>query len=184
MLGLKRGTVKLLSHHTEWKKAFEEEKERLQENLGSEIIIEHVGSTAIFGVEAKPILDMMLAFPENENVDVLYNKLVQLGYEDRGKSGVEDRRLFVKGPEEKRTHYLHVTTEDSAFWEEHILFRDYLSKNKKARDEYTKLKIELEKKYSNTRELYTKAKSEFIQEIICKARIQEHEGSVSEVEKK
>jgi GrpB-like predicted nucleotidyltransferase (UPF0157 family) len=172
MLGLKRGTVKLVSYHKQWKDDFVIEKKFLQENLGKEIIIEHVGSTAIPGVVAKPIIDMMLALPENENPEIIYNKLSEIGYIDRGAQGVEDRRLFVKGPEEKRTHYLHVTKKESDFWDEHILFRDYLLKNKESREEYNKIKKELEQKHSDNRKLYTKAKSDFIQSIIGKARME------------
>jgi len=171
MLGLKRGTVKLIADHKKWKELFEKEKKTLLsifEDL--EIQIEHVGSTAIPGVLAKPIIDMMLGFSKPEQTEIIYKKLEELGYEDRGERGVPGRRLFVKGPEEKRTHYLHVTKIDNSFWQEHIIFRDYLRQNQKGRDEYNKLKQDLAEKFSDKRELYTKAKSDFIQNIINKAR--------------
>jgi len=171
MLGLKRGTVKLTSHHKQWAKLFEKEKNILLLTLGDiKTNIEHVGSTAIPGVLAKPIIDMMLGISKSEQTEMIYKKLQELGYEDRGEQGIPGQRLFVRGPEENRTHYLHITKLNSDFWQEHILFRDYLKQNKEARDEYNQLKKNLAEKYSDKRELYTKAKADFIQNIIDKAK--------------
>ena len=170
MLGLKRGTVKLSRHHKEWGRLFRKEKELLLSAFKNERIkIEHVGSTAIAGISAKPIIDMLMAVPSNIQ-KVFYKKLKELGYLDRGQQGVRGQRLFVKGSENKRTHYLHLTGENSKFWKEHILFRDYLREHKIARDEYNVLKKKLAEKFANRRSLYTKAKAEFIEGIIKKAK--------------
>jgi len=110
MIGLKRGTVKLSSHHKQWAKLFETEKENLLSALNQfKANIEHVGSTAIPGVPAKPIIDMLLFIPDNINVQKIHDILEKQGYENRGEQGVPGRQIFVKGPEENRTHYLHVT---------------------------------------------------------------------------
>ena len=167
MLGLKRGTVKLTANHRQWGKLYKTEKKKILLELKDlDVVIEHVGSTAVAGIMAKPIIDMMLGINNIKQNKLIYKKLVEIDYEDRGAQEVRGRRLFVKGPEEKRTHYLHITKTDSKFWKEHIIFRDYLKKDKKVRDEYNKLKIELAKKYSDNRKLYTEGKSNFIEKII------------------
>lgn len=126
MIGLKRGTVKLCRQHKEWVKLYRKERDLLLSALSNQKVrVEHVGSTAIPGVWAKPIIDIVLSAPANQ-LKMVYRILKQIGYIDRGEQGRQGRRLFVRGPEEKRTHYLHVTRNNSKVWEEHILFRDYL----------------------------------------------------------
>jgi len=166
MIGLKRGTVKLTSHHKEWIKLFKKEKKFLLATLNNNIIIEHIGSTAVPGVLAKPIIDMLLGVSSPKQSKKIYKLLKNIGYEDRGEQDISGRRLFVKGPEENRTHYLHVTDKDSDSWKESILFRDYLRQRKETRDKYNRLKKELAEKFSDNRKQYTKAKSNFIQEVI------------------
>jgi len=170
MIGLKRGTVKLSSDHIQWEKLFEIEKQLLTATLGDTIDIEHVGSTAIPNVPAKPIIDIMIGFSEERQAKKIFKTLNKMGYGDRGEQEVPGRHLFVKGPEDNRTHYLHVTKKNSGFWTEHILFRNYLRQHKDARDEYGKLKKQLEKEYSDNREQYTKDKADFIKKIITKAK--------------
>ncbi len=170
MIGLKRGTVKLSSDHIRWEKLFEKEKQLLTATLDNTIDIEHVGSTAIPNVPAKPIIDIMIGFSKMRQAKEIYKILSEMGYKDRGEQGVFERRLFVKGAEDNRTHYLHVTKKNSGFWIEHILFRDYLRQHKDARDEYGELKKQLEKEYSDNRKQYTKEKADYIQKIIIRAK--------------
>ncbi|MBU0597286.1 GrpB family protein [Patescibacteria group bacterium] len=170
MIGLKRGTVKLKLNHKEWEKLFEFEKKYLISKFKDyPIIVEHVGATSIYGVSAKPIIDMMIGMSPNLSIKYVYNKLIELGYEDRGRGGVSGQRLFVKGPEEKRTHYLHITRNNSDYWREHIIFRDYLRKHKIDREAYSNLKKKLAKKFSDNRAEYTKSKGKFINNIIMRA---------------
>lgn len=171
MLGLKPGTVKLTSHHKEWAILFTEEKERLLSVLnGIKVNIEHVGSTAISGLMAKPILDIALAVQSPTQIKKVYKILEKNGYRDRGELGIADRHLFILGPEDWRTHHLHVTLKGSNFWKEHILFRDYLLTHKSALTRYNTLKNKLAKKFANDRESYTKAKGAFIQSILAKTK--------------
>ena len=172
MLGLKRGTVKLCEHHDEWAKLYEQEKQLLLETFGDSIIaIEHVGSTAIPGVPAKPLIDMNVAIPsiDDATIEKFIPKLQELGYTYMHK--YPDRHFFAKGPEEKRTHHLNLVKVGSETgWNDHILFRDYLNNHKTARDEYTALKLRLAQQFAEDRESYTKAKEEFILGIIQQAR--------------
>lgn len=171
MIGLKRGAVKLSSYHKQWAKLFETEKENLLSTLNQfKVNIEHVGSTAIPGVLAKPIIDILLFMPDSTDVQKIYAILEKQGYENRGEQGVPGRQLFVKGPEENRTHYLHITKQSNNERKTMILFRDYLRRHKNARNEYNELKKQLANKFPNNRPLYTHAKDEFIQQIIDQAK--------------
>ena len=167
-LGLQRGTVRLEPYNPEWRELFETEKSALKEVLNDEFIaVEHVGSTAISGIKAKPILDLMLAILDLENWEWVKEPLAKLDYEFRRDFRKEQGHiLFVKGPEENRTHYLKITELNSDFWTEHILFRDYLVNNSQYRVEYQNLKEKLFDAHSDNREPYTKGKEEFVRKIL------------------
>jgi len=172
MLGLKRGKVKLSLYNQKWQEIFKKEKKMLQKALGKMIIdIQHVGSTAVSRIPAKPIIDIAVAVPElsRKEVEKYIEPLKKVGYEYRG----EDRpreHLFVKGGEEKRICHLHMVKFDSKAWKDYLLFRDYLRTHKKVAAKYTKLKLELAKKFSGNRKLYTTSKDNFIQKILKKAK--------------
>lgn len=175
-LGLKRGTVKLEEYNPKLVELFEQEKGLLQETFGNRIIaIEHIGSTAIPDIPAKPIIDINVAIKSLDDIDDFIKKLPELGYEYIPDRRFSDRQFFPKGPEENRTHHLNLTEIDSeTAWHNKLLFRDYLRKNNEARDAYAKLKKELEKKYYNNREEYTEQKAKFIRNIINKAQANPH----------
>lgn len=170
MLGLKRGTVKLSKHRKEWARLFEKEKKLLLKTFGDRIIaIEHIGSTAIPGVPAKPIIDMIVAVPSLNNAITkrFVAPLQKLGYTYMHK--FSDRHFFAKGPEVKRTHHLNLVKVNSLTgWADHNFFRDYLRRSKSARNKYAALKIKLAKQFSEDRASYTKGKEKFIQKIINK----------------
>jgi len=174
ILGLKRGTVKLSEHYDEWAKLFKKEKQLLFDKLGDNIIaIEHVGSTAVPSVPAKPLIDINVAVESID--DVAINKFIEplkkIGYTYMHK--YPDRHFFAKGSEEKRTHHLNLVKMNSdSGWKDHIMFRDHLRRNESSRNKYIKLKIKLAKQYPNDRPSYTKAKEEFIQEIIQRAKLE------------
>lgn len=167
-LGLQRGTVKLFDHDPSWAEDFASEKVAPQKTLGVKMLgVEHVGSTAIPGIKAKPILDLMVAVPSLDGWKEFERPLEQLGYKFR-----TDFReygghvLFVKGPEEKRTHYLKLTELNSDFWEEHILFRDFLTEHQEYAKKYEKLKEGLLQEHGGDRGPYTAGKKEFVHKIL------------------
>ena len=82
----------------------------------------------------------------------------------------EERLFFTKGPERKRTHYLHIGEIGSCYTEDMILFRDYLQRHKSLAKDYSKLKENLAKKYQDKREIYTEKKAELVERIIRKAK--------------
>lgn len=167
VIGLRRGTVILKKHHQEWADAFELERRNLQNLLGDTALdIQHIGSTSIPGLAAKPIIDMLMAVESLSVVENIRSALENAGYEYRG-NGSDDRQiLFAKGPEELRTHYLHITEHGGPVWNNDLAFRDYLRTHPKTISAYEKLKEELAIQYADKREDYTAGKAEFIQSIL------------------
>ena len=165
-IGVIRGKVKISKHNPKWIESFEAEKKKL-EKFG---IIEHIGSTAIPDLYAKPIIDIAIGVDDVDEKQLEnYKKLLQ----DIGYTYIREERpqehLFVKGPESLRTHYLHMIKFGSRAWKDYLAFRDYLKSNKDSRDQYTKLKKELAKKFANDRKSYTEAKIKIIDNFIKKA---------------
>lgn len=170
MLGLGRGNVELSKYHPGWKKAFEQAKKAIQKELGERVLgIEHIGSTAIPGMSAKPILDFMVAVDSIDNYEEYIMPLKKLGYEFRRDNRIrnpQEHVLFSKGPADFRTQYLKLTQKNSQFWKESILFRDYLITHSDIAKEYQQLKEKLQTDHSSNRKAYTEAKAEFIQSIV------------------
>jgi len=169
MLGLKRGTVKLVKHNLKWRQSFEREAKKLRKVFGREALaIQHVGSTAIPGILTKPIIDIVLVVPLLQKAKRYVNKLKAIGYALKKNDTKEERLFFTKGPEKKRTHYLHIGEINSGYAEKMILFRDYLRQHKDTAKKYSELKENLAKKYSDDREIYTTRKTKLIEKIVEK----------------
>ena len=165
-LGLKRGVVKVVRYDPGWPKEFQKEKKRLKGLLGRTArVIEHVGSTSIPGMPAKPILDIQLAVASFQVVPGLRAVLERHGYIYRG-SAFRGQRLFVKGPEARRTHHLHVMISNSKVWKKAILFRDYLIKDRASFDGYVQLKQGLARKFPSNRGSYTNGKTAFVKKVV------------------
>jgi GrpB-like predicted nucleotidyltransferase (UPF0157 family) len=170
MIGLKRGTVRLVSSSEKWRLIFEEEKRILEERLGdSAADVEHIGSTAIPGILAKPIIDIDLGVRKPEDFQKLMKLLADLGYEWREDSSERNHLLFAKGPEENRTHYLHAVEYGGTVWRHDLLFRDYLRKHPGRAAQYAKLKEMLAGTYRDDRGSYTSGKRDFILETLSLA---------------
>jgi GrpB-like predicted nucleotidyltransferase (UPF0157 family) len=169
MIGLKRNTVSLVKYNPEWIELFNKEKVLLKEILGQDAIgIEHIGSTAIIGIMAKPVIDIALGI-DFKKVNEIKAILENNNWIFRPKFGdINKHIVFAKGNDIERTHYLHLMQYESKEWKEKIFFRDYLNNNEKERIEYEKLKIEAMNKFSDDRKNYTKEKDEFVQKIIDK----------------
>lgn len=161
----------LVSYRPEWGALFEEEAARLRSVLGEKVLrIEHVGSTAVEGMEAKPLIDMMAAVESLDEARGLVLALEGLGYEHRGDGGMEGRIFLAKGPRSRRTHHLSLTEPTSEHWQRSILFRDHLRVHPEVAKEYGDLKRELARKYPEDRESYTAGKDRFVERVIESAR--------------
>jgi GrpB-like predicted nucleotidyltransferase (UPF0157 family) len=170
IIGLKRKKVKLIFYKQAWKKLYKKEEKLLLNVLGKDILdIRHVGSTSVPGVKSKPIIDIAIGISSLKIGKKFISPLKKLGYEYGGNAGVKGRLFFAKGNRRNRTHYLHVEKLNSRNWKNHIIFRNYLRRHKKAVREYNKLKETLAKEFKNDRDQYTAKKDYFIKKIINKA---------------
>jgi GrpB-like predicted nucleotidyltransferase (UPF0157 family) len=177
MIGLQRKIVKLAPYSPEWKRFFAEEEHLLRASIGAYVVdIQHVGSTAIPGLEAKPIIDIAVALRRLEDVGKCIEPLKRLGYEYKGEEGHPGRFFLAKGDPRRRTHYLHMVEWNSDSWKELLRFRDYLRQHKEVAEEYARLKRELAQKSQGNRDLYTPGKAEFIETVLRMAEDENHSG--------
>ena len=168
-IGLRRHTVRVVAHRREWHALFESERRALLERVGHLAVdVQHVGSTAVEGLEAKPIIDIALAVASAEDVPRLRHPLEGLGYIYRGDAGGDDGgHLFVKeSAPEVRTHHLHVVSVDDPQWHEWLSFRDELRANEALRASYSDLKKALQERFAEDRKGYTQAKNEFVESVV------------------
>ena len=167
MIGLERGTVTLESHRSEWQQYYQKEVERLESIAGDRLHgYEHIGSTAIEGLAAKPVIDLLAVVDDLSDARAtLVPTLENHGYEHRS-GDVRGRLFLAKGPRTSRTHYLSLAERNSDFYAEKLAFRDYLRENSDVAAEYESLKRELAEKYPHDRDTYTKRKGEFVERIL------------------
>lgn len=167
--------VSIVEYHPEWRKMFEDEKRALQTALGEiPARIEHIGSTAVAGLAAKPIIDLMVGLEDFSIADSVVPKIEALGYEyiQKYEDVMPFRRFFIKEQDGIRTHHIHMVGIGGEFWERHILFRDYLREHPDVAEQYASLKKELaEREWEDVND-YADAKTEFIKGIENKARRQ------------
>lgn len=170
-IGVKRGTVRLEPYDPAWVVAFEKEKSLLESAFGGRVLaIEHIGSTSVPGLTAKPIIDMVLAVDSFADLNYFSKRFQTLGYEYMPERMFSDRKFLPKGPPDNRTHHLNIVLKDDPEqWVKPIVFRNYLRNHDEDRDEYARIKIALAAKYAHDRAAYTSAKNDFILSILRKA---------------
>ncbi len=165
--------IYLAPYSNEWPHEFEREKKVLLEAIGEWVEdIQHVGSTAIPGMSAKPIIDIMIGVRNlNDADEQCVPRIQQLGYEyiQKYEKELPERRYFQKTSHGVRTHQIHLVEINSDWWKRHLLFRDYLRSHPQVAQEYEELKRSLAKIHSDTNE-YAHAKTAFIREIEKKAK--------------
>jgi GrpB-like predicted nucleotidyltransferase (UPF0157 family) len=168
-LGLAQGIVRLAAYNPEWPQLFTAEKLRLQAAIGPHVLdIQHVGSTSIPGMNAKPIIDIAIAVASFEAAFVCVPPVEQLGYEYKGENGIPRRHYFSRGA--PCTHHIHMVELSSSDWINQILFRDYLIRHPAAAGEYAALKQALARQYPTDRKVYTGQKAPVIERIIEQAK--------------
>jgi GrpB-like predicted nucleotidyltransferase (UPF0157 family) len=156
--------IRLTEFSENWAILFQQEAKFLSSIFGDEIIkFEHFGSTSVYGLKAKPIIDMMCIVKDIKRVDSLNDQMDALGYDVAGEWGIEGRRLFRKGGE-NRTHHIHFYQVDNPQINRHIIFRDYLRAHPEEVVRYSRFKEELASRFENTSE-YSPAKKSFVQEM-------------------
>lgn len=166
MLGLHKDFVKLVPYDSEWAIEYEREREILEKLLsGYALDIQHVGSTSIPGLSAKPILDIAVAVKDKQTLYDLIPIFTQEGYDVKDTIESQGEVLARKGAPECRTHYIHVEVIGSTYWNNHILFRDYLLKHPEYINMYEDMKNQVSMQFKDRKE-YTAHKNEFIQNIL------------------
>lgn len=167
MVGISKNTVTLCPFSQEWNLLFEQEKLSLYKTIGDYVVdIQHVGSTSIKDMPAKPIIDIVVGLKDFNDGFKLIDKIEALGYHFKGSLGNSNRFFFWKGSEDNNTHNLHLTEYGDKNWNNQVLFRDFINSHPDYKDKYLKLKMELASNYKEDRSIYTQSKSEFIAAVI------------------
>ncbi|TWI79455.1 GrpB-like predicted nucleotidyltransferase (UPF0157 family) [Lacibacter cauensis] len=164
---------------TSWTLNFQCIKTILADALtGIAVSFEHVGSTAVPGLAAKPIIDIDIILANRKDFESIKEKLAQIGYYHNGDQGIADREVFKRTGTltlhnvlDRIAHHLYVCPAESEELKRHLLFRNYLRSNKQASNEYQQLKQQLAEEANHDRKLYAQLKEEkaFIESILAKA---------------
>lgn len=171
MTGLKRGTVMLAPHQEEWTQNAERTIQVLNRLLEPVAVdIQHIGSTAIPSIHAKPIIDLVVGVRNLDDIAPYVELLKQHDIVFRGED-VAGQLLFVMGDFEKdtRTHHIHVVRWNGAEWNNYINFRDYLNRFPDKAIEYDICKKELAAQFADDRWSYTTGKQELIGRLLKEA---------------
>jgi GrpB-like predicted nucleotidyltransferase (UPF0157 family) len=169
MLGLDRTRVLVAPYQPDWPARFAEEAERLRAALGTRLLaIEHVGSTSVPGLDAKPILDLMAGVESLAEAERLVPLLRELEYEHKPDPEIPERLYFVRGSAELRTHHLSLAEPGSAFWRQELRFRDLLRADPALASEYARLKHALAARHPRDRLAYAAGKQPFIEAALVR----------------
>jgi len=164
--------VEVVPHDPEWKKKYEKEASIVRSIFKKEILaIHHVGSTAIPGISAKPIIDILVEVNNIEKIDEFNKDMIEQGYIPKGESGIPNRRLFIKGSEELRISHIHVFQEEDTEIIRLLNFRDYMIAHPKEAQEYSQLKERLAREFPENIDGYIEGKDAFIKNIDKIAKI-------------
>lgn len=168
MIGLEKNCVRLYTvDETSFKQAFVREQEKLAKILeGYYVSIEHIGSTAVPGLLAKPIIDIAVGVNDFSSIECIITILEKNGYIYLFNRGEITRKIFVKTNGNIRTHHIHVEEIGKQNWQNHINFRDKLLESEELRNKYVDLKKQLYALYANDRDKYTSAKAQFIERVL------------------
>ena len=151
-----------------WPAVFDVEKQELLRLLGEAVVIEHIGSTAVPGLGAKPIIDMMAGTPDLAIVERRMPELAAAGwrYVPEFEKAFPDRRYFTKYNSAPGKFHLHAVAFGGPFWKRHIAFRDALRGNEELAQQYWRVKQRCAARFPDDRAAYTEAKSEFIRSVV------------------
>jgi GrpB-like predicted nucleotidyltransferase (UPF0157 family) len=166
ILGLERGLVRLHDHDDAWAQLYSREMEAINAAVGSRLIeIRHYGSTAMQGIKAKPILDMVAGVEPLDAALDFIEPLVAIGYEYVPDAGVPEHHVFSKGS--PQTHLLHFTQYGGHAWVEALMFYSAVTKSPILARRYEALKLDLANKFADNRPAYTAGKADFIRRVIA-----------------
>jgi GrpB-like predicted nucleotidyltransferase (UPF0157 family) len=165
-----RSPLVVSDYDNDWPRLFEEIAQPVREavaDLGAQV--EHVGSTSVPGLAAKPIIDIDVVVESANDVPAAIERLRALGYVYQGDKGIKGREAFL-WPPGARPHHLYVVVRGSPPHLDHVEFRDYLRGNPDVASEYGALKTELAEQHGDDRLGYGEAKSDFVERALRSAR--------------
>ena len=171
-IGLVKGTVSLEPHNSQWEILAKEIIEKLKNILGNDMVAaEHIGSTSIRKIYAKPIIDIAVGVTDFEKMMKHNDELKEVGIIYR-REDHPGQHLYICGDLENNihTHYIHVVIWGESAWNNYINMREYLNANDEKAMEYSRLKVQLAEEYSDDRIAYTEGKHELIEKILEEAR--------------
>lgn len=173
-LGLKNNEVRLVKYSPKWKDEFKRSKNLILDHTHiQKNRIEHIGSTSIIGMSAKPIIDIVIGVDDLEKVDkTLFKELEKAGF-FRLKVNRPNEVVLAKFLDESykvKTHFIHLVEYKGDLWHDLIFFRDYLNSNREAREEYLDVKNKYLSNASKDIIEYTNYKEEFVKEIYKKRK--------------
>ena len=164
---MKTKKVIVLPYDAAWESAFEAIRAEIQTALGDlMLVIEHVGSTSVKGMSAKPCIDIDVVIRDYSVFDAVVQKLDAIGYIHEGDLGIQDREVFKYADKPHlMTHHLYVCPRDSEELHRHIVFRDFLRKNPEAVKKYSRVKETAAQLFPDSRDQYIEYKSPCIEEL-------------------
>jgi len=157
----------LIEYDSSWPDEFSKERDSIISAIGAFVLrIEHIGSTAIPEIKAKPLIDIAVEVEDESALGKIREPLEKKGYTYFGDRERRGDYFFAKGPESARTHYLHVSTKDSSRFSEVVYFRDRLRADKQLAEFYEELKVSIAIEHAEDRKEYTKKKESFIENVM------------------
>lgn len=159
----------MVAYDPAWPELYAAEVARLEPILtarGVSLALEHTGSTAVPGLAAKPVLDLLAARATDRVRVATIAAIEAAGYLHRGEQGIAGRDFFRRG--EPRQYHVHLTLLGSPFWRDHLAFRDFLRMHADAAAEYAALKLALASRYPRDRGAYIEGKTAFVEAILTK----------------
>lgn len=165
----------VVPYDPQWVVQFEQDRAQLQNALRElDVQIEHVGSTSVPGLAAKPLIDIMIVVRDEKDAIRCITPIVRLDFECRGEAEVPGRVFFLR--RNPHSHHIHLYVVGNPEIERHLLFRDYLRTHADAAQQYAGLKYALAAEFRNDRPGYTTAKTEFVRGIVERARSERKSG--------
>jgi GrpB-like predicted nucleotidyltransferase (UPF0157 family) len=172
---MSRQPIVIVDYDPSWPAHYELEKSLILGAVGPHVAaIEHIGSTSIPGLAAKPIIDILVGLNDLADAGWCIEPMERIGYEyvPEYEDQLPDRRYFRRPPGKDvvRKYHVHMVEVGGAFWERHVLFRNYLREHPETAAEYAALKRRLAAEYGNDMDGYTDAKTDFIRAVEQRAR--------------
>lgn len=162
--------IVLIPYSPDWPAQFHAIREELLTVFApTAVTIEHIGSTSVPGLSAKPVIDVLLGARSLADIELKIKPLSEIGYSYVPKYEVEipTRRYFVKASATSLRVHLHVVELGSRIWQEHLAFRDRLRADASLRSQYQALKLRLAEEFADDKSAYTAAKGPFIQSVLA-----------------